>query len=109
MGLAYANLDQTTRQYMLEEIAYDVGNADVYEGRRLTDRGRAQWLPILNQACSLHDDDWLAAQQKIQGLIKTMEIRHVRGKVIEATVPITAAETLAEGEFNRFYIRGVCR
>ncbi len=25
------------------------------------------------------------------------------------SVPITAAETLAEGEFNRFYIRGVCR
>ena len=23
-------------------------------------------------------------------------------------VPVTAPQTLAEGEFNRFYIRGVC-
>jgi hypothetical protein len=26
-----------------------------------------------------------------------------------AKVPITAPDTLAEGEFNRFYIRGLCR
>jgi hypothetical protein len=24
-------------------------------------------------------------------------------------VPVTAADTLAEGEFNRFYLRGLCR
>jgi hypothetical protein len=26
-----------------------------------------------------------------------------------AKVPVTAPDTLAEGEFNRFYIRGLCR
>jgi len=110
MGLAYANLDETTRRYMLEEIALDVTNGDLIMGRRLTETGRARWLALLNEAAASHNDDWLAAQQKVEGLIKAKETRHLKsGKVVEVDVPITAAETLADGEFNRFYIRGLCR
>lgn len=110
MGLAYANLDSTTRKYMLEEIAFDVEHGDLYLGKRLTETGRTRWLPLLNDAARSHDDDWLADQQRAEGLIKAKETRNLKsGKVIEVDVPITAAETLAEGEFNRFYIRGICR
>jgi hypothetical protein len=31
------------------------------------------------------------------------------GRVTAVTVAVTAAETLADGEFNVFYVRGVCR
>lgn len=110
MGLTYANLDETTRRYMLEEIALDVTNGDVYIGRRLTGTGEVRWLPLLKEACTSHDDDWLAARQRAEGLIKARETRRLRnGNVIDVAVPFTAAETLAEGEFNRFYIRGICR
>ncbi len=37
--------------------------------------------------------------------LKTTELR--KGKPVK--VPRNAHETLAEGEFNRFYIRGLCR
>ncbi len=110
MGLTYTNLDDTSRRYMLEEIAFDVAHSDLYLGKRLTDTGRTRWLSLLNDAASSHDDDWLADQQRTEGLIKAKETRNLKGgKVIEVDVPITAAETLAEGEFNRFYIRGLCR
>ena len=39
-----------------------------------------------------------------------MEQRRARnGGYTSVRVPVTAPDTLAEGEFNRFYIRGVCR
>lgn len=95
---------------MLEEIALDVANGDLYLGRRLTATGRARWLPLLKEAAARHDDDWLAARQEAEGLIKTKESRELKsGKTIQVDVPVTAAQTLAEGEFNRFYIRGLCR
>lgn len=110
MGLAYANLDETTRKYMLEEIDLDVANNDLYLGRRLTEKGRTRWLSLLKESSTSQNDDWLAARQKSEGLIKSKETRSLKGgKVIEVDVPITAAEILAEGEFNRFYIRALCR
>jgi hypothetical protein len=39
----------------------------------------------------------------------TEERRNPRGGITIARVPITAADTLAEGEFNRFYARALCR
>lgn len=39
----------------------------------------------------------------------TEQRRKPKGGVTTARVPVTAAETLAEGEFNRFYARGLCR
>lgn len=110
MGLVYANLDDSTRRYMLDEVAFDMVQGGLYQGRRLNDKGRVRWPSLLKEACSLHNDDWLAIQQKSEGLIKLKETRHyTSGKTVEVDVPITAAQTLAEGEFNRFYIRGLCR
>jgi hypothetical protein len=43
-------------------------------------------------------------------LLHATEMAHYRsGRVSEKKVPWTAAWTLAEDQFNRFYVRGVCR
>jgi len=42
-------------------------------------------------------------------LLKGQETRLVGGKVVHASVPITAHFTLGEGEFNSYYMRAVCR
>lgn len=39
---------------------------------------------------------------------KDTETATRNGKTFSKKVPVTAAETLAEGEFNRFYARGLC-
>lgn len=42
-------------------------------------------------------------------MVAKYQKRKPKGGFTLANVPITAPETLAEGEFNRFYCRGVCR
>jgi len=43
------------------------------------------------------------------GYRNTRETRKTKtGKVINAGVPVSAPETLAEGEFNRYDARGLC-
>ncbi|MCG8431014.1 MAG: hypothetical protein MJA29_07565, partial [Candidatus Omnitrophica bacterium] len=44
-----------------------------------------------------------------QGYMKDYEQRKKRGGgFTTAKVPITAPDTLSEGEFNRYYVRGLC-
>lgn len=52
----------------------------------------------------------LAADIGGPGLLATHEISHSsKGKAYEKAVPFDANEVLAEGEFNRFYLRGLSR
>ena len=41
--------------------------------------------------------------------LKSVERRRTKSGIITAKVPKDANKTLAEGEFNRYYIRGVCK
>jgi hypothetical protein len=51
----------------------------------------------------------LTQQLRLNGRIKlTEERKKPKGGYTSVSVPITTAETLAEGEFNRFYIRALC-
>ena len=54
-------------------------------------------------------DASLANQIRINACLNdTFQRRNPRGGFTTVTMPVNAPETLAEGEFNRFYIRGVC-
>lgn len=95
---------------MQAEVADDVGNGKVYLSPRLSEIGRLDYPQLLHDAVSHHDETWLAAQLRIGGRLNTRELSHSKaGKVIDKLVPVNAADTLAEGEFNRFYLRGLCR
>lgn len=108
MALAYKNLDPDTRRLMLEEVELDVAHGTVYVSRRLTPSGTTQWAGLLRQAIRAGSDDTLAAS--LAGLMNDVEeARSPRGGTTTRRVPVTAPETLAEGEFNRYYARAVCR
>jgi hypothetical protein len=111
MSLQLANLDERTRTYMLEELEYDVKNGKLYLSPRLSEQGRKDYEDLLRHA--IRDggtDTTLADDLRSSGRLRASEEREKRGGgVIIARVPVTAPETLAEGEFNRFYIRGLCR
>ncbi len=109
MGLHYENLDGETRRYMLHEYEGDLTAGKLFLSSRLTDPGKEKYKILLKQAIEYHDDDWLEDQLNREGCFKEKEERNVKGKIIVADVPETAAVTLAEGEFNRFYIRGLCQ
>lgn len=103
--MEYKNLDHTTRKFMLEEISRDQESEKIYFSPRLSLEGKLQWPNLLLSAAETGDDETLADSLRKEGLINATEFRN--GKSVK--VPVTAAKTLAEGEFNRFYARGVCR
>ena len=106
MGIHYENLDDVTRGFSLEESA--LGNH--YPSPRLTDEGLANWVPLLEEALRNHDDDWLAREIRTRGYMRNREqyIRQDRTQYRYINIP-HAAQQLGEGEFNRYYLRGLCR
>lgn len=109
MGIRYESLDTEVRQYMIREVEHDIMNALLYISPRLTEMGAEAWPQILLEACEQHDDNWIAGMLRTRNLLRTHEERRTpKGGITLAKVPNTAADTLAEGEFNRFYARGLC-
>ena len=109
MGLYYENLDEKTREFMLKEIELDISNGRIYLGKHLNSYGQTTWVSLLREACQKFNDDWLAGQLRTTGCMKTNTARRTsKGGTTTARVPVTAPETLAEGEFNRFYARALC-
>jgi len=104
------NLDKRTRGYMLEELDYDIERGTLYEGKRLTEEGIRRYPELLRRAIIEGDDSTLATDLGSPGLLATHEISHSsKGKAYEKAVRFDANEVLAEGEFNRFYLRGLSR
>lgn len=109
MALNLVNLDGRTRGFMLSEIESDEASGKLYISLRLNSRGREEYPRLLKEAATSENDSWLADQIRRNGLMKTEEERRKpKGGTTVAQVPVTAPDTLAEGEFNRFYIRGLC-
>ncbi len=109
MAMNLVNLDQKTRSLMAKEIDQDIAASRLYMSPRLNASGQSQYPALLKEAAQSHDEMWLAQQIRINGLLKTEEIKKKpSGGTTTAKVPVTAPDTLAEGEFNRFYCHGVC-
>jgi hypothetical protein len=105
VGIHYENLDGSTRQYMLSE-SYRGGH---YISPRLTDAGQTSWQTLLENAILDHVDDWLAQELLRRNFIRSQESYTRDGQTRWRNVNQEhAAQQLAEGEFNRYYIRGLC-
>jgi hypothetical protein len=94
MAMHFPDLDDEVRVAMLAEIHLDQEEDGLYEGKRLTERGRDDWPYLLTHAAESGTPQSLAAE--------------LRKNNRSVAVPCNAPEVLAEGEFNRFYIRAVC-
>lgn len=105
MGIQYANLDQVTRGYMLQESKL----GGHYASPRLTEAGLAKWASVLDQAIETHNDDWLSAEiLRLDYLNDQEPFRTKSGMSWRRINKPHSALMLAEGEFNRFYLRGLC-
>jgi len=107
--LNLANLDAATRAQMVAEISADVDARRLYLSNRLSVAGAQEYPRLLREAAERSNDGWLANELRQPGRLNEMEERRKpKGGTTMVRVPVTAPETLAEGEFNRFYIRGLC-
>jgi len=109
MSIRYESLDAEVRVYMAQELQRDLGDAGIYISNRLTPAGKDAWPGTLGEAIQRHDDEWLAATLRSRSYMLAEEQRQKpKGGITVAKVPETAPDTLAEGEFNRYYARGLC-
>ncbi len=110
MPFAFRNLDPGTRGFMIEEIEAATREGNLYFSKRFNPAGTDAWPALLLEAARDHNEHWLAYQLEVRGLMKGLEgsLTPSGGYTIKH-VPHTAAETMAEGQFNRYYVLGVCR
>lgn len=106
----FENLDEATRSSMLQAIEEAESMGNIYYSTRFNQDGNNQWLPLLKQAAQQFNEHWLAYQLESNGLMKDFESAvKSSGGYTTKHVPNTSTETVAEGQFNRFYILGLCK
>ena len=103
-------LDADTRRHMLAELDRDISEGSLFESARLSPWGRERWAELLRKALAEHDDAWLADQLRQPGWLNTVEAVSYDGgrRRYWRPMPEEAPRHLAELEFNRFFMRGVC-
>ena len=110
MALDLVNLDQRTREFMLLEIDLDVTVGTLYLGSYLSQKGQEEYEALLREAAASGNDSTLADALRHDGrMAQTTQRRKPKGGYTTVKVPVTAPEMLGEGEFNRFYLRALCR
>jgi hypothetical protein len=110
MALYYHNLDDRTRRLMLDEVEHDIANDCLHISPFLSGQGQRDYVNLLKRAILAGNDasfeDELNARRRIN---RALPRRNPKGGYRIAAVPENAAQILAEGEFNRFYIRALAR
>lgn len=109
MGLDYKNLDDRTRELMLTEIERDIDSSTLYLSGNLTELGKTEYPDLIRDAARSGSDDTLAASilPRLNSHEKPRRLKS-GGFSKPPAMRSNAHEMLAEGEFNRFYIRALC-
>jgi hypothetical protein len=106
MPLQYQNLDPATRRYALAELEHDQATGAFHISERLRPEAAGEYQRLLHEALRYYDDRWL--EEHASDLLVESESRRTRsGGTTTARIPQMAARMLAEGDFNRYYMRGV--
>ena len=106
MPLHYDNLDPTTRRHALAELDGDIAGGSFHASDRLRPTAVGDYQKLLRDAIRYYDDLWL--EERAGDLLVDFETRQTRsGGQTTAKIPEMASRMLAEGDFNRYYMRGV--
>ena len=110
MALFLENLDERTRSLMLEELEYDIQHNQLHLSPYLSGQGVHDYPNLLRRALESGSDETLADDlSKLRRTERSTERRKPAGGFNTVSVPANAAQSIAENEFNRYYIRAVAR
>jgi len=109
MAFRFVNLDSQTRKFMVDEVELDIENNRLYFSQRFSSTGRIKYPELLKNAILEGNELTLANDLRTQNCFNFTETRNTKKGLITARIPKNASEVFAEGEFNRFYIRALCR
>ncbi len=107
--LEFPQLTADVRKLMLDELQFDLDHTAAYINPRLKEDAQPQYLKLLVNTLTSGDPDLLAAGIAEHGLMIETELRNTGHGISEAHVPATFKLTLAEAEFNRYYMRALAR
>lgn len=107
MKFKFENLDNKTRELMILEINLDINKGELYLSKRFNENGNKLYAQLLLLAASSGDEESLAISLKQNNCFAEKEARNSKNGISYVKIPETANRTLAESEFNRFYIRGL--
>ena len=94
---------------MQDEVEMDISAGKLYISPRLSPQGARDYPHLLRAAVSSGTEATFAQSLRQPSILNaTEESKKPTGGVSIAKIPVTAPDTLAEGEFNRFYARGPC-
>ena len=110
MSLFFENLDERTRQLMLDEVEYDIDHNQLHISPFLSGQGQWDYAELLRKAIQKGDDETLSQDLRARlRIVRALPRRKPKGGYVIAATVENAAEVLAESEFNRYYIRGLAR
>jgi hypothetical protein len=110
MPFDFKHLDDRTRGLMLDEVDRDIAAGTLYLSDNLSADGRAAYPALLRASAESGDETTLAAGLRTRLNTHEKPRRLKSGGYSKPPVMrANAHEMLAEGEFNRYYIRAICR
>ena len=110
MTFDFKNLDAETRKLMFDEINDARTQGRLYYSKRFNEEGKEAWAGLAMQASQTYNEGWLAYELEALRCFKNFEYKNTpSGGYTSAHVPDRAAETLADVEFNRYYMIALCR
>jgi hypothetical protein len=100
----FANLTPEVRTHMAAEVAYDQAHGGVYLNKRLSHAGQSAYPKLLSAAVADGDNQTLLASLDLDRHFYPEQGRD--GSAVP--LPVSAVETYIYGEWNKFYMRGLC-
>lgn len=89
---------------MLLEVEAAIKASQLYTSKRFTEEGSARYPELLREAVTNGNEETLATALQQHNCFQMHEKHGVGTRKVPATAPLT----FAEGEFNAFYMRGIC-
>ena len=107
MGFIFCDLDDGVRRRIVGEVESDIAAGALVNSRRFTAAGAEAYPTLLREAVVSGDERTLTNALSSGSHFVSSEWVN-RGRGYWRDVPSDCAQTFGEGEFNRFYIRGLC-
>lgn len=109
MSFNFLELDNKVRTFMNEELLDDIPQNRLHLADRLNEEGRRTWANLLSEAIMDYDEVWLAEKIVENNILNETEPYKRSASGLRKINRSSAAKLLAEGEFNKYYIRGICQ
>lgn len=100
----FQNLNESTREKMISEVEMDITRDKLYYSTRLNENGIDKYPTFLKESIKNGTEETLELLIQNNDCLLSTEFSNGKPK----KVPRNAAQLIANSEFNRFYIRGVC-